>query len=234
MQFSKNLFADLAGVSSQRGPQDTTAPGKIIREGRDPELVRARWEGDGRCECTAKKLLPCGSPGLPCHKVRGLPYETLLAFCQDFWSLSMTEQWTLVRLAHGDALKDNGREEKNVATRMPWYIGATRICFANFCHLLHKGRDTIRVWLNTSVEVGMALAPTQGRPLDSSPQSEICDYFWMELYNSAAEPMPLSSVKKSSSSPEVQKIKWVSKVDDIDDEDIFYDAKEDLEDIPGI
>ena len=221
IRFSSAMLRNVQGMTSKRnsveGPAVYT---KSAKAGQDPKRIIARLKGEGRCECTAKRGLP------PCHKHHRLQLSTLQNFCYVFHRMSEIEQWSLMRLAHGGDESETNRKSR----RTDWYIGDTKTCFSNFAHLISKGRTTLRKWLKNTIEDHNIEAPDRGRPNNTRPQGEICDFFFKETYDSSAE--PLAEAHKSVQSRCMYKQKssgetlWIMKAeDDDDDKDIFYDCE---------
>ena len=220
IRFSSAMLRNVQGMTSKRnsveGPAVYT---KYAQAGQDPKRIIARLKGEGRCECTAKRGLP------PCHKHHKLQLGTLQNFCYVFHRMSETEQWSLIRLAHGGDEGETNRKSR----RTDWYIGDTKTCFSNFAHLISKGRTTLRKWLKNTIEDHNIEAPDRGRPTNTRPQGEICNFFFKEAYDSSAE--PLAKAFKPVQSRSVQKSSgetlWIMKAEDNDnDKDIFYDCEE--------
>ena len=219
IRFSSAMLRNVQGMTSKRNSVEAPAVyTKRAKAGQDPKRIIARLKGEGRCECTAKRGLA------PCHKEHKLQLGTLQNFCYIFHRMTEIEQWSLIRLAHGE-----GEDETNRSRRTDWHIGDTKVCFSNFAHLIYKGRSTLRKWLRNTIENHNIEGPDIGRPNNTRPAGQICDFFFKETYDSSAE--PLAKAFQSVQSRSVQKSSgetlWIMKAeDDHDDKDIFYDCEE--------
>ena len=173
----------LAEGSRREGeaPQQT----KTAEEGADPKAIHKRWQGPGRCICQS------GAP-IPCH--RALKLAALIAFCTLWHALSETEKWFLVCTLFSVVQEGSVCAGETVGKRN-WYIQGTQLCFKNFCHLIKVGPATMRQYMKQ----GRNPAPPQpkGRRPGKHIQRDTVDYFFMELYCSAAEPLAKKPVPKN-------------------------------------
>ena len=171
-------------VSAARSPGvKCKEKSKAAVAGSDKKQVKELWQGEGRCICQ------CGT--VPCH--RDLPFEDLYNFCVAWHDLSNDEKWFLIRTQFVST-KD-GEEHRSARAspvKVSWHMQGVPLCFKNFAHLLRVGPMTLRGYLKDPVEVEVPNAcELQGGGQRGRPrfQSNIVDYFFMELYNSAGEPL---------------------------------------------
>ena len=85
---------------------------------------------------------------------------------------------------YNNLTKDSSRADKKVS-KVAWSLQGTRLCFPNFCYMIHVGPMTIRSYINE--KQSEVVAAQRGRRPGDKPQGELVDFFFMELYNSAAE-----------------------------------------------
>ena len=142
---------------------------KYAREGSDPAVIRKRY-AKGACICKGKPA---------CHMA--VPISILDQICKLYWSVSDAEKAFLLHLWYADA---RGTEEAPVR-KVAWWMHQSRLCFPNFCYLLGTSTRTVRKYLHTGSKTHSA-----ERQARDSPQADRVDFFFMELYSSAAEPLP--------------------------------------------
>ena len=159
--------------AAAKAPSEDQKASKHQLMGADPNQVRARLRGEGRCVCTTGTI--------PCH--RDLPLKDLQSFCTAWHNMSNEEKWLMTHTMYHN-LTDNTGAEKKVG-KIAWSVQGTRLCFPNFCHTIHVGPMTIRNYINE--KQSEAVPMPRGRRPGDRPQGELCDFFFMELYNSAAE-----------------------------------------------
>jgi len=95
--------------------------------------------------------------------------------------------------------KEGGRAENKVS-KVGWSLHGTRLCFPSFCHLIRVGPMTIRGYINE--KQSEVVATPRGRRPGDRPQGELVDFYFMELYNSAAE--ALAKPVRGARRPEAQ------------------------------
>ena len=184
---------------------DTAAPRRSAKweaAGCDPQRVRERLSTSS-CRCSAAKTA--------CHL--GVSPRTLQGACNLFWGLAAAERGHCLRLAYANARRpdvprvdadghagpsdveheaddlhfaaDNEITERDMR-KVEWYLCGVRVCFANFVHLLGTSEPTVRKQLRGE-DTDMRTLPSARGP---SPQSQLLDTWFYELYQSAAEPLP--------------------------------------------
>jgi len=175
--------------AAAKAPTEDQKTSKHQLTGADPKQVRARLQGEGRCICSTGIV--------PCHK--DLPLRDLQSFCTAWHSMSNEERWLMTHTMYQNLAKEGGRAENKVS-KVGWSLRGTRLCLPNFCHLIHVGPMTIRGYINEKQSEVVA-APRGRRPGDR-PQGELVDFYFMELYNSAAE--ALAKPVRGARRPEAQ------------------------------
>ena len=176
--------------AAAKAPTEDQKTSKHQLMGADPKQVRARLQGEGRCTCSTGTI--------PCHK--DLPLRDLQSFCTAWHSMSDEEKWLMTHTMYQSVVKENGQAQQKRVGKVAWSLHGTRLCFPNFCHLIHVGPMTIRGYINEKQSATVA-APRGRRPGDR-PQAELVDFFFMELYNSAAE--ALAKPARGDRRPEAQ------------------------------
>lgn len=84
---------------------------------------------------------------------------------------------------------------------MNWFLGEAKVCFRNFCHLLGVAEKTIREDIGNP---GRSECRMQRGPVaQTGPQTCITDFFFQEMYQSAAESLPNAGCQgvKASETP---------------------------------
>lgn len=74
------------------------------------------------------------------------------------------------------------------AVRVKWNLAGVKVCFNNFCALLGTSGPTIRKMIAGLPDLRRAVGPA-GKQL-AAPQAQHVDFWFYELYQSAAEPLP--------------------------------------------
>lgn len=163
----------LKEIASKPGKQQ-----KREARGQSADAVLDRYRGPGRCSCAGHTK----HGGHPCH--RDLDRAVLLATCRSYWTLPPLGRAFLVNSFHSEAKEQSGLK------RVTWHMGETRLCFTNFCHLLGVGTCTIRQDIGSA---GRANASLPRGPRAQGNQTSVCDFFFQEIYQSAAESLPAPS-----------------------------------------
>ena len=169
----------MSTANSAQSPQLNQT--KAALRGSDRQEVQARWRGNGACICTTGTV--------PCH--RDLPLEKLQSFCYSWHSLTDQEKWFLTHSQYYAAVDDTRGKGAEGHTKVKWYLNGSPLCYKNFCHMIGAGPNKVRQYLtDPDVRVphhqmvhGVAAV---GRPREASLY---VDFFFMELYNSLAEPL---------------------------------------------
>lgn len=181
----------LAGMCSglHRGAQPPPRPTSYSLAGADPDNVKNRLK-HASCKCKRR---------LSCHKQVNL--KELLTVCSMIWSISALERGMLLRNEYmaGQTLDSKHEEDSTEATdvegkrmrRTQWHLCRAPVCFPTFCHLLRMGpvfiRNSIHGVPNVKSKVLGQDALAQPK---KAPQTEAVDWFFQELYQSAAEALP--------------------------------------------
>ena len=163
-------------------------------QGADPESVKQRLENTWCVVCQgsrgkgkAKKVKGSKSP---CHSFVQL--KPLQEICRMFWSQTDDTRAHLIRTLYDQAREETqGQLQIGQKARVDWGICGVKVCFKVFASLLRVGPN----WIHDSIRgvPDLRRSSLAGRLLASSrekPQSHQIDCFFMELYQSAAEPMP--------------------------------------------
>lgn len=151
-----------------------------------------------------------------CHKK--LIFKSLQSTVAAFWGLNRQSQAHLLRTLHGAAHGDDAGdpemdgEGETAAKRKPtqWQLCGVSVCLKNFAYLLSLGQGTIAKMLK-GLPDGRAASMRPGL----YEKSHCVDFFFYELYHSAAEPLPCDGTKQ-----QMTKLKAKSKVADAD---IWFD-----------
>ena len=161
------------------------------KNGSDPEAVKNRLMGKGNCHC---KRSAAG-----CH--RSVPLGPLRHVCATFWSLTDQERAFAVRAMYLESATSDVRgphdaqagqdsdSPDTVPRNVQWALVGTPVCFHTWCHLLGTSSKAIRKYIQGMHDLrrhGRKIAP--GTVLN--PQGQHVDFFFYEVYCSAAEPLP--------------------------------------------
>ena len=147
---------------------------KYEQGGMDPGRVAQRHRTAAQhCRCS----------GSSCH-LKIAP-ASLQATATAFWTLKLEERAHLLRALHqatGQSLESDGIPKSS--GRVSWQLCSQPVCLAMFCHLLGTAQATLWKAIYNVPDL---------RALRAQPpavQSQLVDFFFYELYNSAAEPLP--------------------------------------------
>ncbi len=197
-------------LTSRHSDQQAAEPDKHAKKAMDPEQVRHRLD-NANCYCQRR-----------CHKM--ISYKTLLSTCQTLWSMPKEERSHLLRTLYEAAMEEP--EEDSVTDpadsredffdrhrRRFWYLCGHRVCFKNFVKLLGTSEKTIRKYIENIPD--RRKGGLSCRPAISSSANSV-DFFFYELYHSAAEPLPC----RPGSSGTKRKRKSLT-----EDTDLWYDDK---------
>lgn len=155
--------------------------------GKDPDRVR-NSHAQGRCRCADNKEA--------CH--RRVPLKQLQATCVHFWDMEPEERAHVMRALYAEASgpppqkgSEEGSEEAvsgsddEDCAKVQWFLCGQRACFSNFACLLGTSEPTVRRQL-----AGMVDGRAFSRRAPVTHVAHSIDFFFYELYHSAAEPLP--------------------------------------------
>ena len=163
---------------------------------RGGEKGKTEFESQGADPADVKRRLSqatCLCQG-PCHKA--VKYKSLLLLCQLFWGLSAMERGMLLRheYAAGQEEDDSVAEadpSEGRLGRRTWSLCGQVVCFPIFCNLLRTGQHTVRRQIAGVPDQRCSLLGGERSPAPRSHEkSDQVDWFFYELYQSAAEPLP--------------------------------------------
>jgi len=179
--------ASLRAMSSTALPR--TGKKTVYEEtGSDPDDVKRRLQ-NASCKCQ----------GRPCH--RAVKLKALIAVCQLFWGLAAEERAMLLRTEYCFA-RETGADEEEAepqgedaeSSRMAateWHLCGAHVCFPMFCYLLRTGQHFVRKAIHGESDMRAVWIGGEKMPLRrEAPQTAAVDWFFQELYQSAAEPLP--------------------------------------------
>jgi hypothetical protein len=174
---SLNLYHDCSELLTAKAMNPPTVMTTYARRGSDPEQVKQRL---AKCKCRCAKDKE--APG--CHQNVNLVELQLL--CQAYWSLGDKGRDAALHAVYRAAV--GSATSQQPLDVVEWHLCNKKVCFANFCILLGTSNKTIRKQITQSIDLRKSM-PGEAlcRP---RPQSEAIDYFFRELYQSAAEPLP--------------------------------------------
>ena len=157
---------------------------KYEREGMDPHFAQQRYN-------SASETCRCGREGR-CHLK--LKLTVLQELSRAYWTMDADERAHALRSIyqvsanfpasswHEDAVH-GGEKASRLCAR--WHLSGVRVCLANFTHLLGTTERTL--WKQIQgIPDGRAARAIGG----VAKQSQAVDFFFYELYMSAAEPLP--------------------------------------------
>ena len=129
----------------------------------------------GKCHCDDRK----------CHT--RVSIGALIAVCAAYWAMTDLERALVIQAMYA-AAAGNTIEGGPEIHRIAWFIGGVQVCFVNFCYLLGTGRNTIRNYVKGTwtPKVSHGRVKTVGH---------FVDWFFIELYMSAAEPLPHKEIR---------------------------------------
>jgi hypothetical protein len=161
----------------ERGPRNVYE----VRGASEADVEARRLTGNCRCSGLKTK----------CHVK--VPMRALQTTCRVYWGLNEEERGHVLRMtyrqAQGGFEGEMSGEENELESRscVQWHLAGVPVCFSNFCHLLGTSEPTVRKQLRGEMD-GRRLREKSA----PSVQAEHVDFFFYEIYHSAAEPLPLS------------------------------------------
>ena len=155
-------------------------------QGADPDDVKRRL-ASATCRCKRR----CAAR---------VQLRSLLTVCSLFWSLTHEDRGTLLRHIYQSALGDDTDQEEEAKdstvsklslSRARWSIAGAQVCFPTFCALLKTGPNTVRKQIQGVPSLQRSTIGADRTPASRKhAQSDAVDWFFQELYHSAAEPLP--------------------------------------------
>ena len=165
------------GASSSQGRKLTTWK----KKGRKPETAQERLAEAGRnCRCSQ------GPDGKGCHNLIGA--KALASLRQAYWSLTCEERGHMMRSLHSQAAGPWITEPGTLTKKqklVKWKLCGHKVCFSVFCWLLGHSQRTLLDML-----AGVPDGRSYRQQTHGGEKSEAVDFWFYELYLSAAEPMP--------------------------------------------
>ena len=185
LSFQAGSIGDV--LTSQKG--QTVPDDKFSKMGRDPDVIRGRLQ-TGYCKCQGHMSA--------CHSK--VAEKAMINTSKAYWELPRDIQSHLLRALRSAARRsdvspkagsssDSDEAEVGIVSRSErflWSLAGQRVCFNNFVHLLGTSSPTVRKQLQ-----GLPDGRQQPRNGGLSTQSRCVDFFFYELYHSAAEPLPI-------------------------------------------
>ena len=183
---------------------------------------------------TVQRRLATGATHCNCHGScwREIKLEELRAICDGFWSLTQEERGHLMRVLYVAARQSGaqgpgspGVQESSLeleeaacsrqCRRILWKLNGKRVCYKAFCQLLGTGTVGLRRMIAGQPDMRKSTLFGERCPAPRpTPQRDAVDFFFMELYNSAAESMPEDARGSAASSFK----QLLSKVEEDDDD----------------
>lgn len=163
-----------------------------------------------------------------CH--RDVRLKPLINLRQLFWGLQDLEREHLIRSIYWQAYRGNQHDNDDIdwqeelpkdtdpdlrkasrSQRVNWALNGVKVCFPIFVRLLGTSENSVRNWISgvpdgRRAEIGGEQCPAAR----AHPQAQLCHTYFMELYESAAEPLPEDpqcsgpASKKPSLTPQVK------------------------------
>ena len=177
--------ASLQAMAGQAAAQVPKRASTVFEaEGADPQDVRRRLE-NATCACKG-----------PCHKA--VKFKPLLQVCQLYWSLSALERGMLLRHEYAAGCGEADEEELPGPSlsdaqfgKAAWYLCGQQVCFPAFCSLLRTSARAVRRSIAGIPDTRYANLGGEKVPKGRRHEkSDHVDWFFRELYHSAAEPLP--------------------------------------------
>lgn len=169
-----SIGAALLDVSTRA--EEARAQSKYERGGMDPDQVMNRYHSAGNyCRCQ----------GGSCY--RRVKVAALLATAKAFWTLPGGERGHLLRTLYYAAAGASPASSLESAKDRPqahWQLCSQTVCLAVFARLLGTTQASMWKSIYNTPDMRLERAPTP------ASQSRLVDFFFYELYNSAAEPLP--------------------------------------------
>lgn len=148
-----------------------------------------------------QRRLAAGATHCNCHKRcwREVKLVELRAICDGFWSLAQEERGHLIRvlyIAGSSGVQESSLEFEEAVRgkrcgRIHWKLNGKQVCFKAFCQLLGAGTVGLRRMIAGQPDMRKSSIFGERCPAPRpTPQRDAVDFFFMELYNSAAESMP--------------------------------------------
>ena len=148
---------------------------KYQQQGSDAARVTQRYQTAAkRCRCHCRR----------CYlKIK---LQSLLATAKAYWSMTTLERGHLLRALHqgtGHCPDEPGIRD-TPGSHTAWQLCSQPVCLSVFAHLLGTSQNSIWKAVYCLPDLRALRQPVP------SGQSQLVDFFFYELYNSAAEPLP--------------------------------------------
>ena len=160
-----------------------------LRRSKEPDTYAA----NGMCQKRIRAVL--STPVCKCKNQcsKKVTFEELLTTCRTFHSLSSHDQQFLIHTMYASpgAEHTNGLDGNNVTrVRTQWSLYGHEVCAVAFVKLL--GISFRRLYKDANAVPDMRRSlDGHPAPLRERPQAAVCDQFFIDLYCSAAEPVPV-------------------------------------------
>jgi len=173
--------ASLSLVSRSSGDPKT----KYAIQGMDAANIKERLIQTRCCRCKTNKS------GNPCSK--NVSLDLLVKTCTNYWTLTDEDKAHLIRCLHAEAHGDAAAPESGLASaanrKVHWSLFGVPVCFSVFCRLLGTSEPTLRKYIHGGIDMRKTTEDFAAAPRIRK-QSMLCDWWFLELYQSAAEPLP--------------------------------------------
>lgn len=188
------LDVTIAALTVPAGHSTSTTPsGAYAVNGMDRERIKQRLRS-GACACQKQ-----------CHT--RLNFRQVTTMCDLYWKLTEEERMflihTLYRLADSEAATDvaahtaeaedsaSSGQDDAISGRTQWSMAGTEVCFNAFCSLMGVTQRTLRRYCRGVLDMRRSIpgSEAQCRAAVDGPSLR-CDWFLLELYMTAAEPLP--------------------------------------------
>ena len=182
---SARLDANSAALKAMSGAAAVAGRQKVANSyenhGADPDDIKRRLAATV-CKCKKR----CAGR---------VQTRALLTVCSLFWSLTAEDRGMLLRHTYQSAVgddEDQGASSSDPSmSRVQWYIAGVQVCFPTFCALLSTGTNTVRRQIQGVPSLQRSNIGGDHMPASRKHgQSDAVDWFFQELYHSAAEPLP--------------------------------------------
>ena len=151
------------------------------RRGQTKRKLATRGTNEGRIQ----KLLQLESCPY-CQQVgvcTTVPLASAHAAAKTYWAMTDQERAIILYNMYSEAAGRDEKTGKCQCRRVTYSLGSCRVCFDMFCGIVGAGKKTVRSFMAGT------WSPKLAHSREKSA-SHFVDFFFMSLYQSAAEPLP--------------------------------------------